>query len=290
MFNDFSGDKIIFYDGAMGTMLQKRGLKPGSKPVLMNMTAPDTVREVHSLYIEAGSDIICTNTFGANKFELEGTGYSQDEVITAAVDVAKQAVASAGANTKIALNIGPLGQFIEPLGDLEPDQAVEAFAQQAIAGQKAGADLVAIETMSELSEMKAAMKAVRENTNLPIFATMTFDVNGYTFMGVPTNAFIELAEVYGVTATGMNCSLEPKVMFPVAKRFAEGSRRPLIIKLNAGLPEGATGRYSVSPEEFAQQMLPYADIGIKIAGGCCGTTPEYIVELRKVLSAKSLST
>ena len=277
---------IIFYDGAMGTMLQKRGSKPGELPDLMNITAPDAVCEVHKLYIEAGSDIICTNTFGANSFALRDTGYTPEEIITAAVSIAKRAVKEAHAETGktsrsyIALDIGPIGQLLEPFGDLEVDEATRMFAQQAIAGEKAGVDFVAIETMGDLNEMEAAIKAVKENTKLPILATMTFDATGRTFMGVAVDDFAKLAEELGVSALGMNCSLEPAVMFPVAKKISEATSLPLIMKLNAGLPDGTTGIYSVNPEEFAKQMLPYRDIGLKIVGGCCGTSPEYIKALR----------
>lgn len=283
MLSDFN-NKIIFYDGAMGTMLQKRGLKSGEMPDLMNITTPDAVEEVHRLYIDAGSNIICTNTFGANAHALRDTEYTPEEIISAAATIAGRAISNANAadapGTKIALDIGPIGQLIEPYGDLSMEEAISIFAEQAVAGEKAGVDFVAIETMAALDEMEAALCAVRKSTNLPILATMTFDTNGRTYMGVSVADFVELAQRFGASAIGMNCSLEPEVMVPVAKQMSELTNLPLIIKLNAGLPDGETGLYSVGPEEFAKQLIPYGDIGVKIMGGCCGTSPEYIAELR----------
>jgi len=282
-------NKMIFFDGAMGTELQKRGLKPGDMPDLMNISAPDAIQEIHGLYIEAGSDIICTNTFGANAFALRNTNHTPEEIITAAVLVAKRAVEGAKltdtsrAKTIIALDIGPTGLILEPVGDLNLEQAYKMFAEQAIAGEKAGVDVVQIETMSDLNEIEVAIKAVKDNTKLPVIACMTFNKNGRTFMGTDVESFVRLAEDSGVYALGMNCSLEPKEMYPVAEKFAKIASLPLVFKLNAGLPDGVTGKYSVSPKEFAEQFLPYADLGMKITGGCCGTSPEYIRELRKLL-------
>jgi 5-methyltetrahydrofolate--homocysteine methyltransferase len=278
--------KIILYDGAMGTMLQKRGLKPGNMPDIMNITTPDAIEEVHRLYIEAGSNIICTNTFGANAFGLRDTEYTPEEVITAAVNIAKRAIETADTcsshKTKIALDIGPIGQLLEPFGDLEIDEAIDMFKQQMIAGEKAGADFIAIETIGDLNEMEAALTAAKNHTNLSVLATMTFDKTGRTYMGVPTIKYGELAESFGVAALGMNCSLEPEVMYPVAAQISKETNLPLIVKLNAGLPEGKNGDYDVSPEEFALQLLPYLDLGMRIVGGCCGTSPDYIKELKKV--------
>ena len=259
-------------------MLQKHGIKPGQRPDIMNMTAPETVESVHRMYVEAGSDIICANTFGANACALSGTGYTPREVIAAAVAIAKRACAGAA---KVALDIGPTGQFLVPMGELEAEEAYELFKEQAIAGEEAGADFAAIETMFDLEEMKAAISAVRENSGLPVLATMTFEKTGCTYMGCTTESFAAAASNLGAAAIGLNCSLEPAVMFPTAERIAKAANLPLIVKLNAGLPDRETGMYSVGPGEFAVQMAPYAGIGAKIIGGCCGTTPEYIRELRK---------
>ena len=274
----FDDKKFIFYDGAMGTMLQKKGLKPGQRPDIMNMTAPEAVESVHRMYVEAGSDVVCANTFGANACALSGTGYTPGEIIAAAVAIAKRACAGAA---KVALDIGPTGQFLAPMGDLEAGEAYELFKEQAIAGEEAGADFAAIETMSDLEEMKAAISAVRENSGLPVLATMTFDKAGRTYMGCTPESFAEAASNLGAAAVGLNCSLEPAVMFQTAERIAKATRLPLIVKLNAGLPDRGTGLYSIGPGEFARQMAPYAGIGAKIVGGCCGTSPEYIRALRK---------
>ena len=274
----FEGQKFVFYDGAMGTMLQKRGLKPGDRPDIMNITSPEAVEGVHRMYVEAGSDIICTNTFGANADSLSATGYSPAEVISAAVAIAKRA---SGGAAKVALDIGPTGQLLQPMGDLEAERAYELFREQAIAGELAGADFAAIETMSDLEEMKAAILAIKENTGLPILATMSFDKSGRTFMGCSPESFAEAAELLGAAAVGLNCSLEPSEMFETASRIVKATSLPLIVKPNAGLPDSVTGLYSLGTAEFAQQMLPFAEIGVKIIGGCCGTTPEYIKELKK---------
>jgi len=277
----FDGREYVIYDGAMGTMLQKSGLKPGTRPDIMNMTAPQTVESIQRIYVEAGSDIICSNTFGANAEALRGTGYSPEEVVAAAVAIAKRAC---GGAAKVALDIGPTGRLIEPMGDLEFGRAYQLFKEQAIAGEKAGADYAAIETMSDLTELKAAILAVTENTRLPVLATMTFEKNGRTFMGCAPEDFAMAAESLGAVAAGINCSLEPAEMYETAERIAKATSLPLIVKPNAGLPDRATGLYSIGPEEFARQMARFAGIGARIVGGCCGTTPDYIRELRKIFS------
>jgi 5-methyltetrahydrofolate--homocysteine methyltransferase len=277
----FDDRKYIIYDGAIGTMLQKYGLKPGERPDAMCITAPDKVEWVHRAYVEAGSDIICTNTFGANADTLRKIGYLPKDIITAAVAIAKQT--SRGV-AKVALDIGPTGQLIEPLGDLKFDRAYDLFKEQAIIGEDAGADYAAIETMSDISELKAAILAVTENTNLPVLATMTFDKTGHTFMGCTAEMFAQTAEQLGVTAVGINCSLEPAEMYATAQRIAEATNLPLIVKPNAGLPDAVTGTYSIDSIEFARQMARFADIGVKIVGGCCGTTPDYIRELKKIFT------
>jgi len=273
-----SPGKYIFYDGAMGTMLYKYGLKSGDKPDLMNITAPEAVESIHRMYVEAGSDIVCTNTFGSNALNLEGTGYTPSEIITAAVTVAKRAC---GDVAKVALDIGPTGHILEPAGDLESEKAYELFKEMAVAGEKAGADFAAIETMSDLEEMKAALSAVIENTKLPVLATMSFEKSGYTFMGCTPELFVETAEALGASAVGLNCSLEPMEMLETAERIAQVTKLPLIIKPNAGLPDGVSGEYHTGAEDFASQMTGFAKIGARIIGGCCGTTPDYIRELKK---------
>ena len=269
----------IFYDGAMGTMLQKKGLKAGERPDIMNMTDPGAVEDVHRLYVEAGSDIIVTNTFGANAKALAGTGYTVNDVIASAVTAAKRA---GGSRAKTALDIGPLGYLLEPLGDLKYETAYDLFKEQAVAGEAAGADFAAIETMSDIAELEAAMRAVGENTKLPMLVTMTFDKTGRTYTGCTPELFAETAGRLGAAAVGLNCSLAPSEMYETAERIAKSTDLPLIVKPNAGLPDSRTGLYDVSPEEFAKQMKPFAQIGARIIGGCCGTTPEHIAALREV--------
>lgn len=279
-FENYSG--FVFYDGAMGTMLQQRGLKQGERPDIMNMTAPEAVREVHAMYVEAGSDIIVTNTFGANAKALNGTGYTVAEVISGAVNIAKQA--SAGTSVKIALNIGPLGYLLEPLGDLKYETAYDLFKEQAVNGEREGVDYAAIETMSDIRELEAAILAVVENTWLPIMATMTFDKTGRTYTGCTPELFAKTADRLGAAAIGLNCSLAPSEMYETAERIAKSTDLPLIIKPNAGLPDSVTGNYSIDAQEFARQMAPFAKLGARIVGGCCGTTPGYITELKRVFS------
>ena len=293
MFLDSYG-RYVFFDGAMGTMLQKKGLKKGERPDGMNLTVPDDVEEIHRLYVEAGSDIICTNTFGANASALEGTGFSPEDIITAGVAIARRA--SSGA-AKVALDMGPIGRLLEPVGELKYEKAYELFKEQAVIGEKAGADLVAIETMSDIVELKAAVLAVTENTSLPVFATMTFNKYGRTYMGYTPEDLAAAAQQLGVCATGLNCSLEPSEMFEAVEGIAEATSLPIIIKPNAGLPDSATGSYGVDPIEFALQMVHLVktvEISARqaaqnpdstrriIIGGCCGTTPNHIIEMRKV--------
>ena len=271
--------KYVFYDGAMGTMLYKYGLKSGDKPDLMNITHPQAVEEVHRMYVEAGSDIICTNTFGSNALSLEGTGYTPQEIISAAVAIAKRAAAG---KAKVSLDIGSTGLLIEPYGDLEYDRAYEVFKEMAVAGENAGVDFVTIETIGDITELKAAMTAVGENTGLPMLVTMTFDKTGCTYMGCSTDLFVETAESSGAAALGLNCSLEPVEMYDTARKIAGVTKLPSIVKPNAGLPDKAKGEYHTGAHEFAEQMKEFAKMGAKIVGGCCGTTPEYIKELKNV--------
>lgn len=276
-----SSGGFVFYDGAIGTMLQKSGLKPGQRPDIMNMTAPDAVESIHRMYVDAGSDIICTNTFGANAKALRGTGYSPGDVISAAVSLAKKA--SRG-RAKVALDIGPLGEMLEPSGDLSYDSAYELFKEQALLGEKAGADFAALETMSDLTEIEAAISAVKDNTALPVLATMTFDKTGRTYHGCKPEDFARSAVRLGADAVGLNCSLAPEEMYDTAERIAATADLPLIVKPNAGLPDSRTGLYDIGPEDFARQMVRFIGIGAKIVGGCCGTTPEYIRVLKKTFT------
>jgi 5-methyltetrahydrofolate--homocysteine methyltransferase len=285
MFNGFQDDKILFFDGAMGTLLQSRGLPAGQRPDVMNALAPDVVEDIHRMYIDAGSDIICTNTFGSNRTALAAAGYEVSDIVSAAVAIAKRAAAGRAA---VALDVGPTGGFLEPYGELTFDDMYGLFTEQMRAGASAGADLVAIETMSELGELRAAILAARDNTPLPVFATMTFNADGRTYTGCTPEDFAVMAAELGAAAVGVNCSLAPEVIFPIAERIAAVSGAPLIIKPNAGLPNSVTGEYDVGPDEFARQMERFKELNVRVVGGCCGTTPDYIRELRRVFAERTV--
>ena len=272
---------FIFLDGAMGTMLQASGLKLGERPEVLCITEPETIIDIHKQYIHAGSDIVYANTFGGNAHKLEGTGYSVDEVITAAVKVAKKACE--GTEALAALDIGPIGELLEPSGTLKFEEAYEIFKEMLVSGEKAGADLVVFETMTDLYEVKAAVLAAKENTKLPIFVTMTFEENGRTFTGCTVESMACVLEGLGVDAVGINCSLGPKEIFPLAKRLMEATNLPVVIKANAGLPDPLTNEYDITPELFGEYMKMYSEIGINIAGGCCGTNPDFIKETVKAM-------
>ena len=269
---------VVFLDNAYGWILLKSGLKPGQRPDIMNMTAPEIVESLQRKAVEAGSDIVCTNTFGANAKTLKNTGYTVEEIVRAAVAVTKRAAAG---RALVALDIGPIGDFIKPFGTLSFDESYDLYREQAVIAEEAGADLVAIETMSDLYEVKAAIRAVRENTKLPVFAMMTFDRSGRSFTGCRPESFAVTAERLGAAAVGINCSLAPGEIFPIADKLCRSTSLPVIIKPNAGLPNSVTGAYDIGPEEFARQMAAFAALGVKIVGGCCGTSPETIAALRR---------
>jgi len=275
------GKEIIFFDGAMGTMLQQRGLKPGALPELMNLTDPETVTEIHALYVAAGSQVVSANTFGANALKLRPAGLAPDQVITAAVDCAKKSGAAF-----VALDIGPLGQLLEPMGTVRFEDAYDLFREQVIAGAKAGADLIIIETMSDLYEIKAALLAAKENCSLPVFCSMSFEKDGRTFVGCDAvNTALTLGGL-GADALGANCSLGPAALRPVVDKLLKYSPVPVILQPNAGLPEirGGVAVYDTTPQQFAAEMAEMARAGVAVVGGCCGTTPEYIAALKKALN------
>ncbi len=278
-FEDLFQKPFIFLDGAMGTMLQSMGLKLGERPEILCMTNPEQIGAIHKQYLDAGSDIVYTNTFGANRYKLEGTGYSVEEVIKKAVKIAKKACENAGKDAFAALDIGPIGELLEPSGLLSFEEAYDIFREMVICGEKAGADVIVFETMTDLYEIKAGILAAKENTSLPVFATMTFEENGRTFTGCTVESMAVVLEGLGVDAIGINCSMGPKEILPLAQRLARSTNLPIIIKANAGLPDPANHTYSIDAKEFASLMRPYAESGIRIMGGCCGTTPEYIKNL-----------
>lgn len=277
---DYIKSNRLIFDGGMGTMLQNAGLEAGGLPEVYNIEHPDIVLDIHKKYTAAGADVITSNTFQANALKLDGCGYSVEEIITAGVKLAKQ-----GGAKYTVLDIGPLGQLMEPMGTMSFEQAYELFKQQIVAGEKAGADIVLLETMSDLLEVKAGILAVRENTSLPVFVTMTFQEDGRTFVGCdPISVAVTLSGL-GVDALGVNCSLGPEELMPVIDELIKYSRVPIMVQPNAGLPKIRDGKtvYDISPDVFAKYMGEIAEKGAVILGGCCGTTPEFIKKTAEIL-------
>ena len=266
--------EIILLDGGMGTMLQAAGLPIGQLPELWNVTRPEAVTAIHRRYVEAGSRVLYTNTFGANRCKAAGCGRSVKELVEGGVRCAR--AAAEGRDVKVALDIGPTGRLLEPLGDLGFEEACEIFREIVVSGAEAGADLIVVETMSDLNEMRAAVLAAKENSSLPVWATMTFEATGRSFLGVTVGAMALTLTGLGVDALGFNCSLGPKELLGLVRELREWTALPLILKPNAGLPDPATGEYHITPEEFAAELSQAPALGVSILGGCCGTTPEFI--------------
>ncbi|AFK86404.1 MULTISPECIES: homocysteine S-methyltransferase family protein [Thermoanaerobacterium] len=279
IFENLKNSAIVF-DGAMGTMLQKKGLKTGECPEYYNLSHPDIVYEIHKSYIDAGADVIETNTFGANRIKLKSYNLSDKlpEIVKSAVQIARKAAG----DKAVALSIGPIGELMEPFGKLTFDEAYSAFAEVAVEGEKAGADLALIETMSDILEAKAAILAVKENTNLKAICTMTFQEDGRTLMGTdPVTAVVSLQGL-GLDAIGVNCSTGPDMMADIVKKMAEVSRIPILAQPNAGMPHLEDGKtlYDITKEQFAVETKKLLECGASIVGGCCGTTPEFIKLLK----------
>jgi 5-methyltetrahydrofolate--homocysteine methyltransferase len=270
-----SDKKYILLDGAMGTMLQASGLKLGQIPEVLSFTNEELLIDIHRQYVNSGSDIIYTNTFGGNRYKLDGCGYTVEQIVKKGIENARKACE--GTDCMVALDIGPIGKLVEPTGDLKFEEAYDIYKEQIAAGRDA--DLVVFETMTDLLELKAAVLAAKENSELPIICTMTFEQNMRTFTGCQVSTM----EGLGVDALGVNCSLGPDELYPVVEELAKYTRLPLVVKPNAGLPDPVTNEYNVGPEEFAVKMSKMASIGATIMGGCCGTSPEYIAELKKAL-------
>ena len=278
-------NKILILDGAMGTVLQQRGLAPGGVPELLNLTEPELLASIYREYVEAGSQVVYANTFGANGRKLAGTGHTVEEIVSAAIRLAKDAVAGTGA--LVALDVGPLGELLEPMGSLPFERAYDLFREMMEAGAAAGADLVVIETMTDLYEAKAALLAAKEHTALPVFVTMSFEERGRTFTGCTPAAMARTLEGLGADAIGLNCSLGPDRLLPILKEVCANTRLPVIAKPNAGLPDPVDGHYDMGPEAFAAAVLPCLEAGVTIFGGCCGTSPDYIRALKQVLAGKT---
>lgn len=279
-------DNIVLLDGGMGTMLQKAGVPMGKVPEELNITHAEAVMDIHRQYIEAGSDIIYANTFSANRYKLNYSSYSVEELVTAGVKNAKAVAEAFDRKVYVALDVGPIGELMEPNGNLKFEDAYEMFKEMMIAGEKAGADLIVIETSTDLLEMKAAVLAAKEHTSLPVCSTMTFEKNGRTFTGVTVEAAALTLTGLGVDALGINCSLGPDDIYPLAKKLVEWTHLPIMIKANAGLPNLNSGGYDISAEQFAAQMEKFMDLGVTVIGGCCGTTPDYIREIKKMADAR----
>lgn len=271
------GRRIIFFDGGLGSLLQERGLKPGELPETWNLTRPEVLYDIHRAYLDAGADIILANTFGANGFKYDNL----EEIVTAAVVNAKKAVADSGRKAYVALDMGPTGKLLKPMGTLDFEECVSVYADVVRYGAKAGADLILIETMSDTYELKAAVLAAKENSNLPVVATVVFDEHHKMLTGATPEVVVALLEGLRVDAIGMNCGLGPKQMKPIFETMARYASIPLVITPNAGLPRSENGKtvYDVGPEEFAEDMEEIINMGAWMAGGCCGTTPAHIKAL-----------
>ena len=282
MLRDRIGKELLIFDGAMGTQLQKAGLGAGDIPEELNIEQPELLKKIHKSYLEAGADFVTTNTFGCNCLKMAEAKYEAEEMLQAAVKNAKEARREAGReqDAYIALDIGPIGQLLEPMGTLTFDEAYEIIKKQIMA-VKDQVDVVLFETMSDLYEVKAGVLAVKENTDLPVFVTMTFEENGRTLSGNDPETFVNVAEGLGVDALGVNCSLGPKELKPIISRILNEASVPVILQPNAGLPclEHGETHYHVTPEEYVEEMKGYMEEGAAIAGGCCGTTPEFIRQL-----------
>ncbi|MCK9217907.1 MAG: homocysteine S-methyltransferase family protein [Firmicutes bacterium] len=283
-------NKILIFDGAMGSLLQSEGMKAGELPESYNIKAPGVISKIHKAYLNAGADIILTNTFGAGKYKLQGSGLTVNEVVKSAVEIAKTAAKEVSKKTGeekyVALDIGPLGGLLEPNGDITFEDAYEAFAEQIISGTNAGADLILIETMSDIYEAKAAILAAKENSNLPVICTMTFQKDGRTLTGTDPITMVNVLGSLGIDALGINCSLGPKEMLSILEEILKYSQIPVIVQPNAGLPKLLDGQtiYDVGAEEFSKYILKMVQMGVNMAGGCCGTTPDHICEMKRLLA------
>ncbi|MDS1002421.1 homocysteine S-methyltransferase family protein [Clostridium sporogenes] len=276
---DYIKENILIFDGAMGTMLQKLGLNISDLPEELNILEPEKIINIHKKYIEAGAKVITTNTFGANEIKLKQSKFSLESIIDKAIDNVKKA--RKNKEILIALDIGPIGQLLEPMGTLKFEEAYEIFKRQVVQGEKSGADIILIETMTDLYEAKAAILAAKENTNLPVFCTMTFEKNKRTFTGCTPLSMVLTLEGLGVDALGVNCSLGPNELGDVVDEIIKYSSIPIMVQPNAGLPTIKEGRtiYNIKPKEFADFQRSIVEKGVRIVGGCCGTTDKFITEI-----------
>lgn len=278
------GKRRLFLDGGTGTSLQKMGLKAGERPETWNLLHPERIEALHRAYLDAGADVIYTNTFGANRLKYPADGeFELEDIVKSAVDIAKRAQIACGreGDSWVALDIGPSGKLLKPLGDLDFEDAVSLFAEVVRCGAAAGADLVVVETMGDSYELKAAVLAAKENSELPVIATAAFDERARLLTGGTPEAVTALLEGLRVDALGLNCGLGPDEMLTIAERFAAAASIPVAAAPNAGLPRSVEGRtvFELSPGDFAEGMARIAEAGAQLLGGCCGTTPEHIAAL-----------
>ncbi len=280
-FREFLKDNIVYLDGGMGTLLQAQGLKPGEHPEWWNLLHPETIIDIHKSYFDAGSNVVCTNTFGANSLKFEMS--ELEEIIKAAVANAKAAreTSSSDKEKYIALDIGPSGKLLKPLGDLDFEDAVSIFSKTVKLGAKYGVDLVFIETMNDSLETKAALLAVKENCDLPVMVSNAYGEDGKLMTGADPYAMVAMLEGMGVDALGANCSLGPHQLRSVAEKLLEKASVPVILKPNAGLPRSVDGEtvFDITVDEFACEVAEIIKKGVRVVGGCCGTTPLYIASL-----------
>ena len=291
-------NRTLYFDGGTGSVLQARGLQPGEMPELWNLTHPEQIQHLHSEYLDAGCDIIKTNTFGANNLKYENVNgkFCLENIISTGIENARKAIdlycekSGEKAEKKyVALDIGPSGKLLKPLGDLDFEDAVRLFAETVRLGVKYGADLVLIETMNDAYETKAAIVAAKENSTLPIFVTNAYDESGKLMTGATPSAMVALLEGLGVSALGVNCSLGAKQLKKFIPEILASASIPVIVSPNAGMPcvhEGKTC-YDSTPEDFTEEMIEIADMGVSILGGCCGTTPKHIELLTSALKNKT---
>lgn len=284
-FRDKIGKELLFFDGGMGTLLQERGLQAGEVPETWNFLHPEVIEQINREYLHAGCNVVSANTFGVNSFKCKDLAYSVDELVGAGVRIARSAIAKvraqendAGREMYCALDIGSLGKLLKPLGEISFDEAYDAFKEVILAGDKAGADLILIETVSDPYEIKAAVLAAKENTTLPVVVTMIFDEGGKLLTGGDVESAVAMLEGLGVDALGLNCGLGPEQMKKLLPELTACCSLPIVINPNAGLPVVVNGQtmFTVEPEEFAGSIRTLVEMGASAVGGCCGTTPEHI--------------
>ncbi len=280
-----NSDRHILLDGAMGTMLQKSGLRLGGLPEELNFTNPELIESIHRQYIEAGAMAVYANTFGANRHKLQHSRYTVAEVVQQAIAIARRACD--GTHALVGLDVGSIGRMLRPTGDLPVDEAYDIFKEIMIAGKDA--DFIAIETMTDLMEIKTALLAAKENTDLPVICTMSFEQNMRTFTGCSAAAMALTLSSLGADVVGMNCSLGPAEAMPIVDEILKWSSVPVLIRPNAGLPDPATNEYNVTPAQYAGLIAEMADKGVKLFGGCCGTSPDFIKAVADVLSERRIS-